>query len=123
MSPPVALIITSIVTITTNHAVVLSPLVTVGICWLVLISHGAINLLGARFIAGLNQLNVWWTSAGLIVVTTTLLLVSKQLNTPEFVFFQYENYTGWSSESYVLMLGLLQGAYTLFGEWFGLVIV
>ncbi|RUP50973.1 amino acid/polyamine transporter I [Jimgerdemannia flammicorona] len=111
----VSLVITSMISIATNNSYIPGPLTTVAICWLVLFSHGVVNVLGARVISGLNQLNVWWTSVGLLVVTSTLLIATPKLNGPEFVFWHYENHSGWNSETYVVLLGLLQGAYTLVG--------
>ncbi|KAI0689336.1 amino acid transporter [Cytidiella melzeri] len=85
------------------------------IAWGVNIMSGVINTFGTKAIGSISTFNLWWTLGGTFVLVITLLVKAPQKNTAEFVFTDFENFTGWSSRGFVVLLGFLQAVYTLEG--------
>ncbi|EIN14700.1 hypothetical protein PUNSTDRAFT_140926 [Punctularia strigosozonata HHB-11173 SS5] len=85
------------------------------IAWGVNILSGIINTIGTKAIGGMSSFNVWWTLGGTFVLVITLLVKAPTKNTAEFVFTDFENFTGWGSRGFVVLLGFLQAVYTLEG--------
>jgi amino acid transporter len=52
---------------------------------------------------------------GTLVLVITLLVKAPHRNDANFVFFNFENTTGYSSKGFVVMLGFLQAVYALEG--------
>ncbi|KZT08199.1 amino acid transporter [Laetiporus sulphureus 93-53] len=85
------------------------------IAWGVNIASGIINTVGTRAIGAMSTFNLWWTLGGTFVLVITLLVKAPVKNPAEFVFTDYENFTGWSNKGFVVLLGFLQAVYTLEG--------
>lgn len=63
----------------------------------------------------MSTLFVWWTLGGTVVLVTTLLVKAPMMNSADFVFTNVQNFTGWQSRGFVVLLGFLQAVYTLEG--------
>lgn len=85
------------------------------IAWGVNILSGIMNTIGTKAIGNMSSFNVWWTLGGTFVLVITLLVKAPEKNTAKFVFTDYENFTGWGSRGFVVLLGFLQAVYTLEG--------
>ncbi|THH27097.1 hypothetical protein EUX98_g7089 [Antrodiella citrinella] len=85
------------------------------IAWGVNILSGVINTFGTKAIGRMSAFNLWWTLGGTLVLVVTLLVVTPVKNDAKFVFTDYENFTGWGSRGFVVLLGFLQAIYTLEG--------
>ncbi|THU84916.1 amino acid transporter [Dendrothele bispora CBS 962.96] len=86
------------------------------IAWGVNILSGIINTIGTKAIGRMSSFNIWWTLGGTFVLVITLLVKAPQKNTAEFVFTDLENFTGWGSKGFVVLLGFLQAVYSLEGS-------
>ncbi|KAH7883050.1 amino acid transporter [Phlebopus sp. FC_14] len=85
------------------------------IAWGVNILSGIVNTVGTKAVGRMSSFNVWWTLGGTVVLVITLLVKSPVKNSAAFVFTDYENFTGWNSRGFVVLLGFLQAVYTLEG--------
>ncbi|KAI0767748.1 amino acid transporter [Fomes fomentarius] len=85
------------------------------IAWGVNIASGIMNTIGTKAIGHMSSFNLWWTLGGTFVLVITLLVKAPVKNSAAFVFTDYENFTGWSSRGFVVLLGFLQAVYTLEG--------
>lgn len=63
----------------------------------------------------LNQWSVFWSCTGLIVIITVLSAFAPHQNA-SWVFTHYQNQTGFENPGYVLVLGMIGAAYSLFGK-------
>ncbi|KAI6126824.1 amino acid transporter [Pisolithus sp. B1] len=85
------------------------------IAWGINILSGIINTVGTKAVGRMSSFNAWWTLGGTFVLVVTLLVKSPVKNSASFVFTDFENFTGWSSRGFVVLLGFLQAVYTLEG--------
>lgn len=85
------------------------------IAWGINILSGIINTVGTKAVGRMSSFNVWWTLGGTFVLVVTLLVKSPIKNSASFVFADFENFTGWGSRGFVVLLGFLQAVYTLEG--------
>ncbi|MFJ9216586.1 amino acid permease [Streptomyces sp. NPDC102383] len=81
----------------------------------ILLLHAGLNLFGVGLADTLNKISVWWHLAGVAVIVGVLALVPSHHQSPSFVFGEFVNDTGWSSNLYVVMIGLLLAQYTFSG--------
>ncbi|WNE94469.1 amino acid permease [Streptomyces luomodiensis] len=81
----------------------------------VLLLHAALNLFGVRLVSVLNSVSVWWHLAGVAIIVGALAIVPSHHQSPEFVFTEFVNDTGWSNPLYVSAIGLLLAQYTFSG--------
>jgi amino acid permease (GABA permease) len=81
----------------------------------ILLLHGALNTFGVRVVAVLNNVSVWWHVLGVLLIVAVLAFVPAKHQSASFVFGHFVNNTGWSSTSYVALLGLLLAQYTFTG--------
>ncbi|KAF8128590.1 amino acid transporter [Boletus edulis] len=109
----VALYIASMVEVGQGRS--LSRVEIAAMAWAVNITSGIVNTVGTKAIGRMSTLNVWWTLGGTIVLLITLLVKAPVKNSAAFVFTDYQNFTGWSSRGFVVLLGFLQAIYTLEG--------
>ncbi|KAJ3722991.1 amino acid/polyamine transporter I [Lentinula raphanica] len=77
---------------------------------------GIINTVGTKAIGRMSTFNIWWTLGGTFVLVITLLVKAPVKNSAEFVFTDFENFTGWGSKGFVVLLGFLQAVYSLEGS-------
>lgn len=85
--------------------------VTLGVTFL----HGYLNMRDMGGLAILNQWSVFWSCTGLVVIITSLSWFSPH-QSASWVFTHYENETGFENPGYVLILGMIGAAYSLFGK-------
>ncbi|MFJ9948304.1 amino acid permease [Kitasatospora sp. NPDC091207] len=88
---------------------------TVEIFAVILLLHGLLNTRGVRLVALLNTVSVWWHLVGVVVIVGALALLPSHHAPASFVFTEFVNNTGFRSNVYVGMLGLLLAQYTLTG--------
>ncbi|MEV6131785.1 amino acid permease [Streptomyces violaceusniger] len=81
----------------------------------ILLLHAALNLFGVRLVSVLNSVSVWWHLAGVAIIVGALAIVPSHHQSPEFVFTEFVNDTGWSNPLYVAAIGLLLAQYTFSG--------
>ncbi|OAX40392.1 amino acid transporter [Rhizopogon vinicolor AM-OR11-026] len=93
----------------------LTRLEIAAIAWTVNILNGIINTIGTKAIGRMSTFSVWWTLGGTVVLVITLLVKAPVKNSALFVFTDFQNYTGWESKGFVVLLGFLQAVYTLEG--------
>ncbi|KLO18976.1 amino acid transporter [Schizopora paradoxa] len=108
-----ALYIASLVEVGTGKT--LSRVKIAAIAWGMNILSGVVNTIGTKAVGRMSAFNVWWTLGGTLVLVVTLLVKTPTKNTAGFVFTDFENFTGWSSRGFVVLLGFLQAVYTLEG--------
>ncbi|MFE2722150.1 amino acid permease [Kitasatospora sp. NPDC059327] len=88
---------------------------TVEIFAVILLLHGLLNTRGVRLVALFNTVSVWWHLIGVVVIVGALALLPSHHAPASFVFTEFVNNTGFRSDFYVGMLGLLLAQYTLTG--------
>jgi len=88
---------------------------TVLLFGLILLLHGALNTFGVRLVALLNNVSVWWHVLGVLAIVLVLAIVPDHHQSAGFVFGHFTNTTGWGSNLYVGLLGLLLAQYTFTG--------
>ncbi|KAL5536344.1 hypothetical protein ACEPAF_165 [Sanghuangporus sanghuang] len=108
-----ALYIASLAEISSGRA--LTRVEIAALAWGVNILSGLINTVGTVAIGRMSVFNVWWTLAGTVVLAVTLLVKAPSLNPAGFVFTDFENFSGWRSKGFVVLLGFLQAVYSLEG--------
>ncbi|WP_431772308.1 amino acid permease [Streptomyces cucumeris] len=81
----------------------------------ILVLHAVLNLFGVRLVSLLNSISVWWHLGGVAVIVGALAIVPSHHQSPEFVFTEFVNDTGWSNPLYVAAIGLLLAQYTFSG--------
>jgi amino acid permease (GABA permease) len=91
------------------------PWHTILLFGVILLVHGALNQLGVRVVALLNNVSVWWHVIGVAVIVLVLLFVPAKHQSASFVFGHFVNNTGFGSSFYVALIGLLLAQYTLTG--------
>ncbi|KAJ3801608.1 amino acid transporter [Lentinula aff. detonsa] len=94
----------------------LTRLEITAIAWGINILSGLINTIGTKAIGRMSTFNIWWTLGGTFVLVITLLVKAPVKNSAEFVFTDFENFTGWNSKGFVVLLGFLQAVYSLEGS-------
>lgn len=77
--------------------------------------HGYLNMHDMGGLAILNQWSVFWSCTGLLVIITALSALAPHRNAT-WVFTHYQNQTGFENPGYVLVLGMIGAAYSLFGK-------
>ncbi|KAF9350491.1 hypothetical protein BGX26_011334 [Mortierella sp. AD094] len=105
--------LSSLITMTSGY--VASTYVIFGIYVGIIILHGMVNSMAVRLNGIFNVISVWWHVFGSALIVIVLLATTSNKQSAKFVFTQWENNTGWNSDFYVFMLGLLQSQYTLSG--------
>ncbi|EFL28882.1 probable amino acid/metabolite permease [Streptomyces himastatinicus ATCC 53653] len=81
----------------------------------ILLVHATLNLFGVRLVSLLNSVSVWWHLAGVAIIVGALAIIPSHHQSPEFVFTEFVNNTGWSNPLYVTAIGLLLAQYTFSG--------
>ncbi|ORX53264.1 amino acid transporter [Hesseltinella vesiculosa] len=77
--------------------------------------HGVINSASVRYNGFFNQTSLWWHLIGTLLIVIVGLALTPNKPSAEWVFTYFENDTGFSSNSYAFLIGLLQSQYTLSG--------
>ncbi|MEV6726599.1 amino acid permease [Streptomyces xanthochromogenes] len=92
-----------------------TPASTLWIFLAVLVLHAVLNLFGVRLVATLNKISVWWHISGVVLIVGALAIIPSHHQSARFVFAGFVNSTGWSSNLYVVAIGLLVAQYTFSG--------
>ncbi|MGA5822003.1 amino acid permease [Kitasatospora sp. NPDC094028] len=101
--------------LTLRFGVEASPAHTMEIFAVILAVHGLLNTLGVRLVAVLNSVSVWWHLVGVAVIVGALAFLPDRHASVSFVLTEFVNRTGFHSQFYVALLGLLMAQYTLTG--------
>ncbi|MEV7794893.1 amino acid permease [Streptomyces sp. NPDC087512] len=88
---------------------------TITLFGIILVLHGVLNTFGVRIVAFLNEVSIWWHILGVVVICGALVLVPDRHQSAGFVFGEFVNNTGFSSSTYVVLIGLLMAQYTFTG--------
>src|SRR5215210_7475765 len=97
------------------------PPYTIGIYGIVLFIHGLLNTFGIRLVARLNDISVWWHVVGVAIIFIAMFFLAGKHSDLAFVFTHTENRTSTDPAIsplpffYVMLIGLLNGQYTLTG--------
>ncbi|KAL0136402.1 amino acid permease-domain-containing protein [Mucor lusitanicus] len=86
-----------------------------GIFLVILFVHGVINSMHVKYNGFFNQTSLYWHLVGTLLIIIVALVLTPNKPSAKFVFTQFENLTGFSSNSYAFLIGLLQSQYTLSG--------
>ncbi|KAI8988952.1 amino acid/polyamine transporter I [Pilobolus umbonatus] len=93
----------------------LSVYVQYGIFIAILIVHGIINSVAVSWNGVMNQASFFVNIIGILIIVIAGLSITRPLATPEFVFTQFYNGSGFSSDGFAFLLVILQSQYTLSG--------
>src|SRR5215210_2692973 len=97
------------------------PPYTIAIYGIVLFIHGLLNTFGIRLVARLNDISVWWHVVGVAIIFIAMFFLAGKHSDLAFVFTHTENRTSTDPAIsplpffYVMLIGLLNGQYTLTG--------
>lgn len=86
-----------------------------GIFLVVLFIHGVINSMHVKYNGFFNQTSLYWHLVGTLIIVIVALVMTPNKPSAKWVFTYFENDTGFSSNSYAFLIGLLQSQYTLSG--------
>ncbi|HEY2641971.1 MAG TPA: amino acid permease [Streptosporangiaceae bacterium] len=89
--------------------------VTILIFAIVLLVHGVLNQFGIKLVSLLNDVSVWWHIFGVLIIVSALLFAPARHLPAHQVFTSIINNTGFHSNFYVLLIGLLLAQYTFTG--------
>ena len=93
-----------------NEAFVASQWQTVLCFWAVMLTAFLVNVFGAKYLDLINKICIYWTSASVIIVVVTILVMSDDRRNAEFVFAHFDaSASGWPS-GWAWFVGLLQAA-------------
>jgi amino acid transporter len=92
-----------------------TPFKVVAIYLVFLVVHGLMNTFAVKLIAILGTVSVWWHIVGVIAIAVAVLAFAPAYASPKWVFGDFENGTGWSSDTYAALLGLLMSQFTMTG--------
>ncbi|KAI8376636.1 amino acid/polyamine transporter I [Choanephora cucurbitarum] len=86
-----------------------------GIFLAILFIHGLINSMHIKYNGFFNQASLYWHLAGTLLIIIVALALTPNKPSAKWVFTYFENDTGFSSDAYAFLIGLLQSQYTLSG--------
>ncbi|KAH7413278.1 amino acid/polyamine transporter I [Cadophora sp. MPI-SDFR-AT-0126] len=98
-----------------NPDFVASQWQTVLMFWGVMMIAFLVNVFLAKHLDLINKICIYWTGASVIIIIVTVLVMSDDRRSAEFVFSHFDaSASGWPS-GWAWFVGLLQAAYTLTG--------
>ncbi|KAI8082772.1 amino acid/polyamine transporter I [Halteromyces radiatus] len=86
-----------------------------GIFLVICFVHGLINSISVKYNGFFNQTSLYWHIIGTLLIIIVALILTPNKASAKWVFTFFENDTGFSSNGYAFLLGLLQSQYTLSG--------
>jgi amino acid transporter len=93
-----------------NEDFVASQWQTVLCFWAVMLIAFLVNVFGAQYLDLINKICIYWTSASVIIIVVTILVMSDDRRNAEFVFAHFDaSASGWPS-GWAWFVGLLQAA-------------
>ncbi|KAI8381066.1 amino acid permease-domain-containing protein [Radiomyces spectabilis] len=81
----------------------------------ILVLHGWMNTLPVRSIGFINNLSVWWHIMGIMFIVIVGLVLTPNKPSASFALGHFYNGTGFETNGYAWLLGLLQAQFTLNG--------
>jgi amino acid transporter len=94
---------------------VTTPAIDYGVFIGILLLHGWMNTLPVRYTGIINNLSVWWHIMGILFIVVVGLLLTPNKPTASFALGQFYNGSGFKSDGYAWLIGLLQAQFTLNG--------
>ncbi|KAI6715537.1 GABA transporter [Diplocarpon mali] len=83
--------------------------------WAVMIVAFLVNVFWAKHLDLINKICIYWTSASVIIIVVTILVMADDRRSAKFVFTHFDaSASGWPA-GWAWFVGLLQAAYTLTG--------
>ncbi|KAI7859780.1 amino acid permease-domain-containing protein [Circinella umbellata] len=86
-----------------------------GIFLVIVFIHGLINSVNIKYNGMFNQVSLFWHLIGTLMIVIVGLVLTPNKPSGNWVFTHFENHSGFSSDGYAFLLGLLQSQYTLSG--------
>ncbi|KAI9312378.1 amino acid/polyamine transporter I [Dichotomocladium elegans] len=86
-----------------------------GIFLVIAFIHGVINSASIKYNGFFNQVSLWWHLIGTLIIVIVGLVLTPNKASARWVFTYFENDTGFSSNGYAFLIGLLQSQYTISG--------
>ncbi|KAF7732811.1 hypothetical protein EC973_000086 [Apophysomyces ossiformis] len=86
-----------------------------GIFLVIAFIHGLINSISVKYNGFFNQTSLYWHLIGTLMIIIVCLVLTPNKPDAKWVFTYFENDTGFSSNGYAFLIGLLQSQYTLSG--------
>ncbi|KAI8064431.1 amino acid permease-domain-containing protein [Gongronella butleri] len=86
-----------------------------GIFLAIVMIHGVINSISVKYNGIFNEVSLWWHLIGTLLIVIVALVLTPNKASASWVFTFFENHTGFSSNTYAFLIGLLQSQYTLSG--------
>lgn len=83
--------------------------------WLVLAYSLAVNVYGERFLAHSNNAAGVLHLSGFVVVVIIMGVMTKDMHSASYVFTEFSNTSGWSSDGVSWLVGLLSTIYPFLG--------
>ncbi|CAF0862368.1 unnamed protein product, partial [Didymodactylos carnosus] len=109
-----SLLIGSVISVGSNNKILPKPRLIILIHLIVILSHGVSNSLGPRSLRYITYISTWWQVFAPLIVTLALFIGPKYRQPGTFIFTHFVNQTGWSN-TYAILIGLLQAQYTISG--------
>ncbi|KAJ8652213.1 hypothetical protein O0I10_012174 [Lichtheimia ornata] len=81
----------------------------------IIVVHGILNSIAVKFNGFINQFAFFVNMAGILFIVIVGLAITRPLATGSFVFSEFYNGSGFSSNGYAFLLVILQSQYTLSG--------
>ncbi|CEG80247.1 hypothetical protein RMATCC62417_14610 [Rhizopus microsporus] len=86
-----------------------------GIFLVIAFIHGVINSVSVKYNGFFNQTSLYWHLIGTLLLIIVALVLTPNKASGKWVFTYFDNQTGFSSNGYAFLIGLLQSQYTLSG--------
>ncbi|OBZ91949.1 Amino-acid permease BAT1 [Choanephora cucurbitarum] len=94
---------------------VTTPAIDYGVFIAILLIHGLMNTLPVKYTGLINNLSVWWHMMGILFIVIVGLLLTPNKPSFSFALGQVYNGSGFQSDGYAWLIGLLQAQFTLNG--------
>ncbi|KAI8639817.1 amino acid/polyamine transporter I [Parasitella parasitica] len=99
----------------THPDFVTTPAIDYGVYIAILLIHGWMNTLPVKYTGMINNLSVWWHMMGILFIIVVGLLLTPSKPSASFALGQVYNGSGFKSDGYAWLIGLLQAQFTLNG--------
>ncbi|KAF1804601.1 amino acid permease-domain-containing protein [Mucor lusitanicus] len=99
----------------THPDFVTTPAIDYGVFIAILLIHGWMNTLPIKFTGIINNVSVWWHVMGILFIVVVGLLLTPNKPSASFALGQVYNGSGFKSDGYAWLIGLLQAQFTLNG--------
>ncbi|KAI8074555.1 amino acid/polyamine transporter I [Gongronella butleri] len=111
----IAMMLSALIAVGTDGEWTPTPGATVGIHIGVCFTHGVANSLGPKVMKYINAFSTVWQVIAPTVILITVLAKAPTHQSGTFVFTYFNNGTGWASQGWVILTGLLTSQFTMTG--------